>query len=367
MRQNGFAVLRPNKHFTIRTKMKRILSTAFFATICLSSNILLASEPDAMPKLSGGVFELLSKSRISAISNREITEVSATESKKHVDDGYLAHPKAMDCFDALGYRYTGGRYNNDLIRFRLRCPSKIQPGKKYPLIVWFHGKGESGNDNKRQLAHLQYTLPFLAGSKSLDFFMLVTQCPQDNPHWNTSVSKEGKGDAPFTIAAEIFEHLLDEYPIDKTKISTFGQCSGAVASWMFVRKYPEWSAAVVSISATPPLELTFTDIAISAYNCVKDPTVPIQPMRDYVTRINRNGGNAHLTEIKLDSHDAWTPALSQYKVVAWMIAQKKNSFLSPPPGFVWDPLSWIQVFICFVLPVGILLLFHFIWSKKRMK
>jgi predicted peptidase len=334
-----------------------IIVLYFGGNLFASENLLLSKQ---------GQLELLSKAKVSDISKREIAEAATEESKKHSDDGYLANPRATDCFDALGYRYTGGRYNNELIRFRLRCPPKIKPNKKYPLIVWFHGKGESGNDNERQLAHLQYTLPFLAGPKSLDFFMLVTQCPSDNPYWDTSVSSEGKGDAPITIAMEIFEHLLKEYPIDQKRISTFGQCSGAVGSTELVRKYPQLISAVVYISATPPAGLMMKDVAISSFNCTDDGGVPIQAMRDYVKRVNDVGGNAHLTEINMASHDAWTPALSQYKVVAWMIAQKKNSFLSPPPGIVLDALSWTQVFIYFGLPICCLipLLVIRFWKRK---
>jgi predicted peptidase len=234
------------------------------------------------------------------------------------------------------------------------------------LIVWFHGKGESGDDNERQLAHLQYTLSFLAGPKSLDFFMLVTQCPKDNPYWNTSVSQEGKGDAPFTIAMEIFERILDEYPIDKTKISIFGQCSGAVGSTELIRKYPHLISAVVYIFATPPIgQMPKKNVTIFSFNCTDDSSIPIQAMRDYVKRVNDASGNAHLTEIQAASHDAWTPALSQYKVIAWMIVQKKNSFLSPPPGVVLDRRSWREVFIYFGFPVCCLLPFLVFRLRKR--
>jgi predicted peptidase len=327
-------------------------------------NLLFASEN--LPLSKQGQLELLSKAKVSDISRREITQAASEESKQHTDTGYLAHPMAKDCFDALSYRYTGGRYNNELIRFRLRCPPKIVSGRKYPLIVWFHGKGESGDDNERQLAHLQYTLPFLAGPKSLDFFMLVTQCPADNPYWNTSISSEGKGDAPITIAMEIFEQILKEYPIDQKRISTFGQCSGAVGSTELIRKYPELISAVVYISASPPAGLMIKDVTISSFNCTDDPNVSIQGMRDYVKRVKDAGGNAHLTEIKAASHDAWTPALSQYNVIAWMITQKKNSLLSPPPGIVLNPRSWTQTFFYFGLPICCLvpLLVIRFWKRK---
>ncbi|GHT18577.1 hypothetical protein FACS1894189_6640 [Planctomycetales bacterium] len=309
--------------------------------------------------------ELISKAKTAVISGNEIAKIESEESQKHAVDGYLANPVVMDCFDALSYRYTGGRYNDQQIRFRLRCPPQIKPGKKYPLVVWFHGVGESDDDNERQLSHIQYTIPFLIGPESLDFFILATQCPKDNTGWLTSMSHEGKGDAPFTIAAEIFDLILENYPIDRNRISTFGQCSGAAASTGLIRKYPGQISAVVYISTTPPEGLPITDVAISAFNCTKDSTVPIQPMRDYVNRVNGAGGNAYLTEIDASSHDAWTPALLQYKVIAWMIAQKKDSIFSPPPGVVLSSRTWMQSFLYFGLPVCCMIPFFLIRLRKK--
>jgi predicted peptidase len=338
----------------MRTKFNIILFSIVSIILLVNGLFALAQSQEVVLPPVNSAFELLSKATYSTIAEDKIEEVATEESKKHTDDGYLAHPKVTDCFDALGYRYTGGLYNNDLVRFRLRCPPKMKLGKKYPLIIWFHGRGESGNDNERQLAHIQYTIPFIVGTRSLDFFMLATQCPENNPYWDNSVSQDGKGDAPFTIAMEIFDRIIEEYPIDKTRISIFGQCSGATAAWMFARKYPKLCAAIVPISARPPSEI-LSDVTISAYNCIDDPNVSIEPMRNYVKRVNQNGGIAHLTEIDAESHDAWSPALSQNEVVAWMITQKKNSIFSPPPGIVLKQLSWKQVFIYYGLPICCLL------------
>ncbi|MDR1477976.1 MAG: hypothetical protein LBJ00_03450 [Planctomycetaceae bacterium] len=314
-------------------------------------NFSLASEElPVLPTVKYGQLELLSRAKISEISAQEVTNIAKEESKKHSDDGYLANRKVTECFDAFGCRYTGGQYNNELIHFRFRSPLKIVPGKKYPLIVWFHDAGESGNDNERQLAHLNYAFPFFAGPDNIDFFMLVTQCPSNNRSWTASKSPEGKGDAPFTIAAEIFEQVLKEFPIDQKRITTFGMCSGAEGATMLLKKYPELVSAIVYSSASAPAQ-TINDVPICSFHCTHDPNVSIDGMRKYVQDVNNVGGNAHLTEVDSRSHDSWGAALSKYKVIAWMTAQKKNSLLSPPPGIFSLGWSWRQVFIYFGIPL----------------
>lgn len=33
--------------------------------------------------------------------------------------------------------------------YRMLSPSKIDPGKKYPLVLFLHGAGERGDDNEK--------------------------------------------------------------------------------------------------------------------------------------------------------------------------------------------------------------------------
>ena len=37
--------------------------------------------------------------------------------------------------------------------YRWHAPKTIEPGRKYPLVVLFHGAGERGADNLAQLVH----------------------------------------------------------------------------------------------------------------------------------------------------------------------------------------------------------------------
>ncbi len=108
-------------------------------------------------------------------------------------------------FKPFSYHYSGGRYNNVEMKYRLRLPEKLESGKKYPLLIWLHGVGESGDDNISQLSHMEPLIPFIDGPTQKDFFILVTQCPKDNSHWGRSSTDEGKGDAPMTIAMEILD------------------------------------------------------------------------------------------------------------------------------------------------------------------
>lgn len=39
-------------------------------------------------------------------------------------------------------------------KYRMLQPASLEPGKKYPLVVFLHGAGERGSDNQAQLLYL---------------------------------------------------------------------------------------------------------------------------------------------------------------------------------------------------------------------
>ena len=305
------------------------------------------------------------------VKSSTVAMIAEQESVKAEDGGYLANPSIVDCFAEMSYQYTGGRYDNETIKFRLRSPDKVKPGKKYPLIVWLHGAGESGSDNSRQLSHMQYTMEIFSGPNKLDFYMLVTQCPEDNNTWDRSVSNEGKGDAPLTILMEILDCILDDFPIDKNCVSVVGLCSGAQGGWSLLKAKPNFFSAVVAIATTPPNGLSWHEhcngTSLWAFNNRQDEGVPIEPMRNFVNLVRQSGELAYLTE-RDGGHEAHILAMRQDKAIAWLVKQDRTK-ITPPPGLViyvhnnmWRP------FYLFVLPVllliSLILLKIFRWRRS---
>ena len=52
-------------------------------------------------------------------------------------------------FEAKTYKSPKGKSLN----YRIHLPENMDAKKQYPLVLFFHGAGERGNDNKKQLIH----------------------------------------------------------------------------------------------------------------------------------------------------------------------------------------------------------------------
>lgn len=298
------------------------------------------------------------------LDRRQIDGIGKEESVK-TTEGYSGNRSVLDLFDEVSYRYTGGRYNDTEIRFRLLTPDVVEPGRTYPLVVWFHGRGESGEENKRQLAHVQNAISCLTGPDSRDFYLMATQCPGDQKDWRINVSQEdGKGDAPFRIAGEIMEAVIEQYPIDPDRVSVFGLSSGGEAAWHFVMEKPEFFSGLCTASAVPPSGPPILKRNIWAFCTVEDDVVPVTQVREKIDAINRAGGSARLTVVGSRGHDSWSEALRHRKVVTWLVSQKRDSGFNIPPGFGMKRRSTVSSIFLYVLPI-LCLAGMFLYSRKR--
>lgn len=292
---------------------------------------------------------LLKAAPKNTLSRSEMLRLSTEAVIKADDDGYKVHQGVDNQFDHLAYERGENHTGRKKFLFRLRSPAVLQPGKKYPLIIWFHGAGKRGNDNFRQLAHIHYMLELLVQKNSQDFFMLATQCP-NGVDWSEPM--EGGEDSAMSVTNEILETLLEELPIDASRVSLVGLSTGGSAIQDFYRLAPSRFSGLLISSATLSINSTETvKTPIWVFNCTDDPQVSPRTSQSHVDKINQNGGRAALTLVKSAEHNTWKAALSDYKAVIWLIDQQQGAAYSPPPGTKYPPRALWNLAANFFLPV----------------
>ncbi|MCI5120201.1 MAG: alpha/beta hydrolase [Candidatus Electrothrix sp. AUS4] len=120
-------------------------------------------------------------------------------------------------------------------KYRLFCPENLEKknNRKYPLLVYLHGAGERGNDNRLQI----YDLPYLGtgGGKNKKVFqkkypsiVYVPQCPK-NKTWNDKDT--------LTALTKTIDKLTDKYPIDKDRLYLIGYSMGGSGTYALASQY----------------------------------------------------------------------------------------------------------------------------------
>jgi predicted esterase len=255
-----------------------------------------------------------------------------------------------DCrtlYTSLEYRYTGGRYEGQVFRYRLLDPRTDDSDRQFPLIVWLHGLGEGGDDNVSQLHYVSTFItpaPWHAGR--WPFFVLALQCPKENPSWCEGDLALDEGNLP--VLARVLEATLDTYPIDRDRVYLTGVSDGGGGCWRFASWRPDLFAAVAPLSGgifEPTSEeiVALTQMPVWVFNCTADGASPIDEVRQMVEILKTAGANIHLSEIPIASHDSWTPAFADYGLRDWLLAQRRGDSSAPLPGTI----GWFQAMLIF--------------------
>jgi predicted esterase len=317
--------------------------------------IILGADEWIPPKkveTSIGIYDIKSKDDILKFTTEQIRELVKMEDNRTKGNGKTPHPVLVECFEERSFQYTGGKYENSEIKYRLHVPQTIKPNKKYPLVVHLHGVGEAGKDNTFSLAHLHSVLPLMIGEKQQDFFLLVLQCPPEDRYWSFKPKKDGNLD----VIVALTDHVIANNPIDENRLSLFGLSSGGYGAWQWLLKYPDKFAVAVPASCGSPDDFQKLEMlkqtSIWTFRNKNDNNAPIEPIRETMRIINGSGGFMKLTQFDQGGHAAWRPAMDEYNCFGWMIAQKRGGWFNPPPERkIYTYRSLSNCFFAFFLPL----------------
>jgi len=100
-----------------------------------------------------------------------------------------------------------------------------------------------------------------------------------------------------------------------------------------------------------------TGIPIWAFHSAHDDKTSPRSVRQLVAAIEEAGGDVHLTEIKKSLHDCWIEAFQEYRLLDWLLTQRRNSSQGLSPGHVrWSAVDWARFFGLTAGPAAVVVL-----------
>ena len=216
--------------------------------------------------------------------------------------------------------------------YRLYRP-KVEPGKKYPLVLFLHGSSGSGTDNERQLdranwfGSLVWALP--GNQKRHPCFILA---PQSDVNWppvrlipdQLPEILPGLG-AGARQALEILDALLSREPIDRKRIYVTGHSMGGAGTWHMLAQRPDLFAAGVPVAGRAHLESAKAAAKVPVWNFhgVKDDVEPVETSRLILATLQASGGKPIYTEYPEVEHNSFMWAYTEPALVDWLFAQHR--------------------------------------------
>ena len=136
-------------------------------------------------------------------------------------------------------KFSAGESNG--LKYQFYTPKNSNDGKQHPLIVWFHGGGESGYrglhyNNLSQLKANRGAVAFAGEEAQSIFDGAYVLAPQTPHEWSENL-EDAKG---------LIENIIATNNIDSTRVYSYGCSAGGYMALDMVVHNPNMFAAVVS-------------------------------------------------------------------------------------------------------------------------
>ena len=188
--------------------------------------------------------------------------------------------------------------------------------KKWPLVIFLHGRGECGSDIEMVKRHGPPKL--VAQGKQFPFILVSPQCPVDE-YWSVPLLKA------------LLEEIEGSYRVDRLRVSVTGMSMGGNGTWKLASAYPDHFAAIAPVCGwgEPSTICVLKDVPTWIFHGVKDLIVPFEKSETMVEALKAARGVVRFTAYPEAGHDVWTETYDKPAFYDWLTAQRLKT---PPAG-----------------------------------
>ena len=221
------------------------------------------------------------------------------------------------------------------IRYRLLPPANPAPGRRYPLVVLFHGSGEIGTDNEAHLTRFVKAWARPEIRRDYPAYVLAPQMPERSANYTAgpeSAERASVPGRPLPATLELIDRLRAELPVDSSRVYAIGFSMGASTTFQALAMRPEMFAAAIPVAGVPNsarvTAVARTPVWIIHGN--SDEENPIGPDRAFYPLLSAVPG-ARVTFWEMDAGEHRVPAdlLASDAFARWLWAHHKPSASRP--------------------------------------
>ncbi|MGV3545928.1 MAG: prolyl oligopeptidase family serine peptidase [Pedobacter sp.] len=224
----------------------------------------------------------------------------------------------------------------DTLKYRILYPKNFDANKKYPVILFLHGRGESGNDNERQLANggkLFLNENFRDNNEVITIF---PQCRQDSYWANVEIDtvntkrfftfvKGGQATKSMDLVLQFTDQFFKNTFVDPTRIYVGGLSMGGMGTFEILRRKPKTFAAAFAICGGDNVKNVkkYKHIPLWIFHGGLDDVVTPQFSHGIYRERKKLGNEAKFTVYLKANHNSWDSAFAEPELLPWLLSHKK--------------------------------------------
>jgi predicted peptidase len=197
------------------------------------------------------------------------------------------------------------------LNYLLYLPPEYESRDDWPLILFLHGRGESGDDLELVKKH---GLPKrIAAGDNFPFVVVAPQCP-DTTAWPELVWELNL----------LLDHLIDTCKIDTRRVYLTGMSMGGYGTFFLASRFPERFAAIAPVCGGGGrwMRRKLAPIPAWVFHGDADDRVPIAESEEMVNLIREAGGDVKFTVYPGVGHDSWTETYNNPALYDWFLSHQ---------------------------------------------
>ena len=210
--------------------------------------------------------------------------------------------------------------------YRLYVPERYEKQKKYPLVLYLHGGGGRGDDNRKQVeGGNEYIVDLLVSHSTQaknPSIVVIPQAPDDGWVGADTITPTRY----LSLVLDLIKDLESSYSIDVHRRYVLGQSMGGLGTFAILTMQPNLFAAAVPVcgGGDESKAAQIAHIPIWAFHGELDEAVTVERSRNMVAALTKAGGHPKYTEYKGEGHVIWTKVVLEPELVPWMFSQKRS-------------------------------------------
>lgn len=241
---------------------------------------------------------------VNLLNNRLVDLPSQSYLRNSENYTTLLHDRTKARFERQHYISP----NNDTLRYYVIKPKNYDPNKKYPLMMYYHGIGEIGEQSDL-FSHFVYMFERDDSFNTGEFFVILPHLLNGNDRWTNSWTHNPS--VPLDLSLQLYKEFLSKYSIDPRQTYATGISLGGAVAWEIAHRYPGLFSNIIVMSAYVNVTDDFckrlgkTKVYLSAG--VGDGFVPVEYSRLMASKLKRGNVDLKYYEYKNCFHWSWVP------------------------------------------------------------
>lgn len=201
-------------------------------------------------------------------------------------------------------------------RYVVFVPKSYDGTKETPLVVFLHGAGERGTDNKKQV---EVGLG-PAVRRQADTFPAIVLFPQAEKTWVLDSDDQKRA------LAELAQ-VEAEFKVDRTREYVTGLSMGGRGTYDLIRAQPDRFAAAGIICGFFDLDAIepVSKLPTWFFHGAADPVVSVKNSRDAVAKLKELGADVRYSEYPQVLHNSWIQAYDEPEFFTWLFSHQRPS------------------------------------------